>query len=222
MIEIKGVVKSYGGERVLKGIDLKIESGEFVSIMGESGSGKSTLLSILGGFLSPDEGRVFWSGEDISLFDDKKTSRLRSSKLGFVFQSYRLIPTLNVNDNLLLTATLGKRLSKETIEYKNELVEMFKLSESLNKFPTELSGGQAQRVAIARALVYRPEILILDEPTGALDSTMERVVMGELSRVNRNLGVTVIQVTHSPIVDAYAKRTVKLADGAVYEDGKCV
>ncbi len=222
MIEIKNVVKSYGNEKVLKGISLKIEEGEFVSVMGESGSGKSTLISILGGFLSADGGEVLWSGEDVSTFDDKKMSLLRTSRLGFVFQSYKLIPTLNVKDNLLLTATLGKKINSDTLEYAGELVKLFKLSEVLEKYPSELSGGQAQRVAIARALVYRPKIIILDEPTGALDSVMERVVMNHLAKVNRERGTTVIQVTHSSAVASYAKRIIRLSDGEISEDGSGV
>ena len=222
MIEIKSVVKSYGNEKVLKGISLKIEEGEFVSVMGESGSGKSTLISILGGFLSADSGEVLWSGEDVSTFDDKKMSLLRTSRLGFVFQSYKLIPTLNVKDNLLLTATLGKKINSDTLEYADELIKLFKLSEVLEKYPSELSGGQAQRVAIARALVYRPKIIILDEPTGALDSVMERVVMNHLAKVNRERGTTVIQVTHSSAVASYAKRIIRLSDGEISEDGSGV
>ena len=219
MIEIKNVVKSYGSERVLKGVSLSINDGEFVSIMGESGSGKSTLLSILGGFLSADSGTVLWSGEDVSTFDDEKMSKLRSSTLGFVFQSYKLIPTLNVKDNLLLTATLGKKLDEQTVKYADELAEIFKISEVMKKFPSELSGGQAQRVAIARALVYRPRVIILDEPTGALDSVMEGVVMEHLSRLNRECKTTVIQVTHSKVVASYASRIIRLSDGEICEGG---
>ena len=219
MIEIKNVVKSYGSERVLKGVSLSINDGEFVSIMGESGSGKSTLLSILGGFLSADSGTVLWSGEDVSTFDDEKMSKLRSSTLGFVFQSYKLIPTLNVKDNLLLTATLGKKLDEHTVKYADELAEIFKISEVMKKFPSELSGGQAQRVAIARALVYRPRVIILDEPTGALDSVMEGVVMEHLSRLNRECKTTVIQVTHSKVVASYASRIIRLSDGEICEGG---
>ena len=219
MIEIKNVVKSYGSERVLKGVSLSINDGEFVSIMGESGSGKSTLLSILGGFLSADSGTVLWSGEDVSTFDDEKMSKLRSSTLGFVFQSYKLIPTLNVKDNLLLTATLGKKLDEQTVKYADELAEIFKISEVMKKFPSELSGGQAQRVAIARALVYRPRVIILDEPTGALDSVMEGVVMEHLSMLNRECKTTVIQVTHSKVVASYASRIIRLSDGEICEGG---
>ncbi len=215
MIEVYNIEKSYGNEKVLKNISLEIKRGEFVSIMGESGSGKSTLLNILGGFLSPDGGRVFWSGEDISSFSDTKMSKLRSEKIGFVFQSFKLIPTLNVNDNLLLPATLGNKLDKELLLYADSLMSILKLSDMKNKFPNELSGGQCQRVAIARALVYKPEVIILDEPTGALDSGMEAVVMNLLSKVNKELSTTVIQVTHSEKVAAYANRIISLKDGRI-------
>ncbi len=215
MIEAGSIVKNYGSEQVLKGISLSIDDGEFVSIMGESGSGKSTLLSILGGHLAPDGGQVLWSGEDISTFSDKKMSALRCDRIGFVFQSFKLIPTLNVNDNLLLPATLGKKITPELLEYADYLLEKLKLSDMKKKFPDQLSGGQCQRVAIARALVYKPSIIILDEPTGALDSGMERVVMELLRDVNRELHTTIIQVTHSPIVASYATRTILLRDGKI-------
>jgi len=217
MIEVRDIVKSYGNERVLKGISLKISDGEFVSIMGESGSGKSTLLGILGGFVEKDGGSVFWDGEDISLFDNKKMASLRSTKMGFVFQSFKLIPTLNVKDNLLLPATLGKNINKETLMYVDELVNILGLSESLSKYPEQLSGGQCQRVAIARALAYKPSAIILDEPTGALDSGMETVVMELLSRVNRELSTTIIQVTHSQRVAAYGTRQIRLSDGEIID-----
>ncbi len=215
MIEAIDIEKSYGDERVLKGVSLSIEDGEFVSIMGESGSGKSTLLSILGGFLAPDCGKIMWSGEDICRYSDKKMAELRSSEMGFVFQSFKLIPTLNVNDNLLLPATLGKKINKELLEYANYLLDKLRLSGMRKKFPNQLSGGQCQRVAIARALVYKPRVIILDEPTGALDSGMEEIVMDLLCEVNRELGTTVIQVTHSRKVAEYAHRIVTLADGEI-------
>ena len=220
MIELKNIVKSYSNERVLKDISLKINDGEFIAIMGESGSGKSTLLSILGGFLSADEGQVLWSGKDIATLSDSEMSTLRSTKLGFVFQSYKLIPTLNVNDNLLLTAHLGKKFDDSTLDYARKLINTLKLSNTLSKYPDELSGGQAQRVAIARALVYKPEIVILDEPTGALDSEMKKVVMELLSEVNKTLGTTIIQVTHSPAVASYASKTIFLKDGEIFTGGE--
>ncbi len=215
MIEAREIVKNYGSEQVLKGISLRIDDGEFVSIMGESGSGKSTLLSILGGHLAPDGGQVLWSGEDISSFSDKRMSALRCDEIGFVFQSFKLISTLNVNDNLLLPATLGKKITPELLEYADHLLEKLKLTEMRGKFPDQLSGGQCQRVAIARALVYKPSVIILDEPTGALDSGMERVVMELLRDVNTELRTTIIQVTHSPIVASYAARVILLRDGKI-------
>lgn len=220
MIEARNIEKSYGSELVLKGVSLKVNKGEFVSIMGESGSGKSTLLSILGGFLAPDGGEVLWSGERADLMNEKRLAELRSTDMGFVFQSFKLIPTLNVNDNLLLPATLGKKVNKELLEYKEELLKILKLSDMKNKFPDQLSGGQCQRVAIARSLVYRPKVIILDEPTGALDSAMEEVVMNLISKVNKEDGTTIIQVTHSMKVASYAERIITLKDGEITSSGE--
>ena len=215
MIEARNIEKSYGNEKVLKGVSLKISPGEFVSIMGESGSGKSTLLSILGGFLRQDAGEVLWSGKEISSMDEKKMAELRATDMGFVFQSFCLIPTLNVKDNLLLPATLGKKVNKELLSYGENLLETLKLSDMVKKFPHQLSGGQCQRVAIARSLIYRPKVVILDEPTGALDSGMEEVVMELLSKINREDNTTVVQVTHSMRVAGYASRIIRLSDGEI-------
>ena len=217
MISLENIEKSYNGERVLKGVSLKIERGEFLSIMGKSGSGKSTLLGILGGFIKEDSGKVYFLGEDVSQFSDDKKAKQRCSKIGFVFQNFRLIPTLNVNDNLLLPATLGKKLDNSTREYIGKLVSELQLEGCLYKYPSEISGGQAQRAAIIRALSYSPEILVLDEPTGALDSLMEERVMELLARLNRELGVTIVQVTHSEKVASYGTRIIKLNDGVIVE-----
>jgi putative ABC transport system ATP-binding protein len=215
VIKIENIEKSYNGERVLKGVSLAIRDGEFVSVMGESGSGKSTLLSILGGFLAPDGGRVVWDGKEIGTLSEKELSALRCDKMGFVFQSYQLIPTLNVNDNLLLPTVLGKKLSEQTKKYVWALIEELEIAPLLKKFPHQLSGGQCQRVAIIRALAYSPSVLILDEPTGALDSRMEKKVMDLLSRINREKKTTVIQVTHSMNVASYGRRIIRLADGEI-------
>ncbi len=215
MITAENIVKSYHGERILKGVSLRIEDGEFVSIMGESGSGKSTLLSILGGFLSPDSGQVLWDNTPLSSLTDARLSALRSTRLGFVFQFFRLIPTLRVRDNMLLPATLGGRAGSDAEAYLAELVDCLQLGALLEKYPTELSGGQCQRVAIVRALVYRPNTVILDEPTGALDSGMEERVMALLRKVNETQGTTVVQVTHSNTVAAYGRRLIRLADGEI-------
>lgn len=213
MIKATDIEKSYNGEKVLLGVSLDIADGEFISIMGESGSGKSTLLSILGGFLSADAGTVLLDGEDISKMSEMRLAHIRSTALGFVFQSYKLIPTLNVRDNLLLPAMLGGKREDELIEYLEALSEALGISHLLDKFPEQLSGGQCQRVAIARALLYKPKTLILDEPTGALDSTMEKKVMDLLVGINRELGTTIVQVTHSKTVAEYGNRIIYLKDG---------
>ncbi|MBQ7392184.1 MAG: ABC transporter ATP-binding protein [Clostridia bacterium] len=215
MIQAINIEKSYNGERVLFGVSLNIADGEFVSIMGESGSGKSTLLSILGGFLDADGGQVLLDGEDVSKLSERRLAQIRCSTLGFVFQSYKLIPTLTARDNLLLPAVLGGNSEEMLGEYMTRLTEALGISELLNKFPGQLSGGQCQRVAIARALLYKPKTLILDEPTGALDSEMEKRVMELLGEVNRELGTTIVQVTHSQTVAGYGNRIVYLKDGKI-------
>lgn len=215
MIKAINIEKSYNGERVLFGVSLDIADGEFVSIMGESGSGKSTLLSILGGFLDADGGEVLLDGEQILKLNERQLAQIRCTTLGFVFQSYKLIPTLTVRDNLLLPATLGGKSEDSINEYLQKLIHALGISELIDKFPDQLSGGQCQRVAIARALLYKPKTLILDEPTGALDSEMEKRVMELLGEVNRELGTTIVQVTHSKTVAAYGNRIVYLKDGKI-------
>lgn len=215
MIKATGIEKNYNGEKVLRGVSLQIGRGEFVSIMGASGSGKSTLLSILGGFLEQDGGQVLWNGHDASKMSEKEIASLRCTDMGFVFQSYQLIPTLNVRDNILLPATLGKRVNEETLDYMKQLVSELELDELLSKYPNQLSGGQCQRVAILRALIYRPIMLILDEPTGALDSRMEKKVMDMLARINREQKTTVLLVTHSDSVAGYGSRIIYLKDGEI-------
>ena len=215
MIKATNIKKSYNGERVLFGVSLDIADGEFVSIMGESGSGKSTLLSILGGFLDADEGKVLLDGKDISAMSEDQLAKLRCTSLGFVFQGYKLIPTLTARDNLLLPALLGGKRAEMLDEYLETLSKTLGISKLLDKFPEQLSGGQCQRVAIARALLYKPKTVILDEPTGALDSAMEKKVMELLVGVNRELGTTIVQVTHSKAVADYGNRIIVLKDGKI-------
>ena len=215
MIKATNIKKSYNGERVLFGVSLDLADGEFVSIMGESGSGKSTLLSILGGFLDADEGKVLLDGKDISAMSEDQLAKLRCTSLGFVFQGYKLIPTLTARDNLLLPALLGGKKAEKLDEYLETLSKTLGISKLLDKFPEQLSGGQCQRVAIARALLYKPKTVILDEPTGALDSAMEKKVMELLVGVNRELGTTIVQVTHSKAVADYGNRIIVLKDGKI-------
>lgn len=215
MIQVKNITKGYNGEEVLHGVSLSIEKGEFVSIMGESGSGKSTLLSIIGGFLLADSGEVLLNGESVSSMNEKTLAKLRCTKLGFVFQGYKLIPTLTVRDNIMLPALLGGGGESELVAYLEKITDQLEISHILKKFPDELSGGQCQRVAIARALLYKPELIVLDEPTAALDSEMEAKVMSFLVKINKELGTTVLQVTHSKTVSEYGNRLIYLKDGRV-------
>jgi ABC-type lipoprotein export system ATPase subunit len=215
MINVKNVVKSYNGEKVLKGIALTVQDGEFLSIMGESGSGKSTLLSVLGGFLPPDEGEVLWDGEDVVQFSKKRSAEFRCHEMGFVFQSFRLISTLTAKENIFLPALVGGKDERELSSYYDFLCEALKIGGMGKKYPMQLSGGQQQRVAIARALLYRPRVVILDEPTGALDSGMQRQVMELLQKINREDGTTIVQVTHSKEMAACGTRTEILKDGEI-------
>lgn len=217
MIVADRIEKSFHGERVLRDVSLTVEDGEHLTVMGESGSGKSTLLSILGGFLIPDGGSVSLNGVPLSSYTAEQMAALRSRELGFVFQSFRLIPTLTARDNILLPATLGGRRREELAPYFGELTEELGLSALLSKYPEELSGGQCQRVAIARALLYRPHTVILDEPTGALDSETEGRVMRLLGGLCTACGTTLVVVTHSARVATFAHRVLHLVDGVLSE-----
>lgn len=217
MLIAQDIVKKYKSQQVLRSVSLTINDGEFVSIMGESGSGKSTLLSILSGNMKADSGSVFLDGEDISEFTEKELALLRREKLGFVYQSLNLIPTLSAEDNILLPAYLAKK-SKEYA--KNRLVylaEQLEITPLLKKLPDDMSGGERQRVAIARALINEPKIIMLDEPTGSLDSRTTSEVLALLSFINKEYGITVIQVTHSLEAAKTGTRIIRISDGQVIE-----
>ena len=214
MIELKNITKSYNGERVLKGINLEIRDGEFLSIMGESGSGKSTLLNVMGGFLPPDEGFVLWNGENINAFDNARTSAFRCGEMGFIFQSFRLISTLTAEENILLPAMLAHKDMKQTRAYMADLCRTLGIDGMIKKYPDQLSGGQQQRAAIIRALICRPAAAVFDEPTGALDSDMQKRVMELLRRINAE-GTTIIQVTHSRAMAEYGSRIAGIKDGMI-------
>lgn len=201
--------------RVLNDISLRVNRGEFVSIMGPSGSGKSTLLYILGGLDAPTSGHVFLNGTDISGFDDEKMSRIRRQKIGFVFQFYNLIPNLNVEENIMLPLLLDGKKTKDHQEQLSRILEVTGLSDRRRHTPRELSGGQQQRVAIARALIGSPEILFADEPTGNLDSKTGTEIMNLLCDINRSSGQTIIMVTHSPEAAKCSSRMITVQDGAL-------
>ncbi|MCI6007310.1 MAG: ABC transporter ATP-binding protein [Ruminococcus sp.] len=219
IVEVIDVCKSFyiAGEEVpiLKHIDLSINKGSFTSIMGPSGSGKSTLLYLLGGLDEPNSGDIQINKKSIVKLNDKQKSIMRLKDIGFVFQFYNLVPTLNVRDNIMLPILLDKKKVKDYEERYKELVEITGLSTRERNLPCELSGGQQQRVAIARALINNPEIILADEPIGNLDSVTGKEIMELFSKLNREKGVTFIQVTHSLESSEYGDNLIKLKDGKV-------
>lgn len=222
MIQIEHVTKLYriGDEVVhaLDGVDLAIESGEFVAIMGQSGSGKSTLMNIIGCLDRPTSGRYLLDGQDVGRMSDDARSTLRGRAFGFVFQSYNLVPRLSVVEQVALPLLYQRVPAAERRRRAIEALQRVGLAERMAHLPTQLSGGQQQRVAIARSLVVRPRIMLADEPTGALDTQTGADVMAILTDLVRRQGITVIIVTHEPEVAAYADRTVRVRDGHIVED----
>ena len=219
MIELRQIRKSYVTKyetlSVLKGIDLCIEQGEMVSIMGASGSGKSTLLNILGLLDRFDEGEYLVDGQSVKGLNDDELAYLRNRKFGFVFQSANLIPQMDLLDNVILPLTYRNMPEKEMRERGMVLLERFSLADWRRHYPNELSGGQKQRVAIARAIITDPEIILADEPTGQLDSVSTAVVMDILTGINRETGATLILVTHEQGVAERAHRIVYIKDGEI-------
>jgi putative ABC transport system ATP-binding protein len=217
MIRLENVHKTYQTERIetlaLSGIELAIERGEFISVMGPSGSGKSTLLNVIGLLDEPTSGRVVLDGEDATGLGDRRLSRLRNEKVGFVFQSFHLIPDLPVVDNVELPLLYRRMGHRERRRAATAALDRVGLGSRAGHFPGQLSGGQQQRVAIARAIVGRPRLLLADEPTGNLDSQMGDEVMAILEELNRDDGTTVAMVTHDPRLAERTGRTVRLFDG---------
>lgn len=215
IIEATGVKKHYdrGAIKALDGINLTIEPGEFVAIIGPSGSGKSTLLHMLGALDAPDEGTVVIDGSDLARERDLASFRRRT--VGFVFQLHNLIPTLTALENVQIPLVDDGTRPAERKTRAVELLERVGLADRLHNLPTTLSGGERQRVAIARALVNRPRILIADEPTGAVDSANSRLIMELLKQLNRDTDMTLIVVTHDPVVAEQADRVVRVLDGRV-------
>lgn len=201
--------------QVLNDVNLEIEAGEFVSVMGPSGSGKSTLLYLTGGLDKPSKGTIKIMNEDISTMSDNKISLMRRKHLGFIFQFYNLIPNLNIVDNVMLPALLDRKKIKDYRKKAEELIEIVGLSDRKKHTPRELSGGQQQRVAIARALINEPELILADEPTGNLDSSSGEEIMKLLQKINKEKNKTIIMVTHSQEASHYSKRIINMKDGRV-------
>ena len=223
MISIKNLHKSYkmgsNSLHVLKGINLKIEKGELVAIMGSSGSGKSTLLNILGMLDNADNGSYHLDDVLIENLDEKKAAKYRNKFLGFVFQSFNLINYKNALENVALPLYYQGLARKERQKQALEYLDNVSLKQWATHLPSELSGGQKQRVAIARAMASRPKVLLADEPTGALDSTTSYEIMGLIQKIN-NEGKTILVVTHEDDIAKMCKRIVKLKDGIIVEDKK--
>ncbi|NLL56656.1 MAG: ABC transporter ATP-binding protein [Clostridiales bacterium] len=220
LLEVKNLSKIFPSmtEYVLKGINLKIEKGDFVSVLGASGSGKSTLLTILGGMDTATEGEVLLDGVDITKLKEKELAKLRRTKIGFVFQFFNLAPYLTVEENIILPMILERKTQKEYAEKLKYYLDYLKLSDLAKKLPGKLSGGEQQRVAIARGLIYQPEIIFLDEPTGNLDSKTAIEIMELLQRINKEFNTTIMQVTHSETNASFGNKIIRIQDGNIIEE----
>ena len=217
ILQTEGLKKYYGtGDtevRALDGVDLTVERGEFVAIVGTSGSGKSTLLHMLGGLDRPTAGKVTVDGKDIFALKDEELTIFRRRKIGFVFQSYNLVPVLSVWENIVLPIQLDGRAVDET--FVREVVATLGLEKKLQNLPSQLSGGQQQRVAIARALATKPAILLADEPTGNLDSKTSQDVLGLMKVTSQKFGQTMVMITHNEEIAQLADRIVRIEDGRI-------
>ena len=209
--------KTYGkgdtAVHALDGVNLKVENGEFVAIVGTSGSGKSTLLHMLGGLDRPTSGKVFVDGKDIFSLKDEALTIFRRRKIGFVFQSYNLVPVLSVYENIVLPIQLDG--GKEDRKYVDQVIETLGLSKKLNSYPNQLSGGQQQRVAIARAIAAKPAIILADEPTGNLDSKTSQDVLGLLKITSERFSQTIVMITHNEEIAQMADRIIRIEDGRI-------
>lgn len=209
MIRLKGIRKSYSGREVLKGIDLEIADQDYLVILGASGSGKSTLLNVLSGLEKPDSGHVYYDEEDLSQLTEAQLTAFRRAQIAFIFQQYFLLPNLTVEQNVKMGANLAGNQDYVRI------LEALGLGDKLQHYPSQLSGGEQQRVAIARALAKRPNVLFLDEPTGALDEATGRQILAYISSLQEELGFTLVMVTHNANIAQMAKTVVHINSGQI-------
>ncbi|HUU78876.1 MAG TPA: ABC transporter ATP-binding protein [candidate division Zixibacteria bacterium] len=221
IIVTKGLSKEYPfGEATIKalnGIDFSIKRGEYATIVGPSGSGKTTFLNMIGTIDTPTSGEIFFNGQNIAEISNKEVRELRRTKIGFVFQAFNLLEILTTAENIALPMIINNTPAREREERVQELLEVIGLPDRGDHFPMELSGGQRQRVAIARSLANKPEVILLDEPTGQLDSNTSREIMDYLMKINEEENVTLIVVTHEDMIAKEAKRPLTILDGKLYE-----
>ncbi|WP_040397414.1 ABC transporter ATP-binding protein [Anaerococcus senegalensis] len=222
IVRTENLSKTYGsGENVVRAIDdvnLKIEKGEFIAIVGPSGSGKSTLLHLLGGVDNPSSGKIFIDGNDISKYTSKELALFRRRKVGLIYQFYNLIPNLTVRHNIELPLKLDKR--KINQDEFSDIIKKLGIESKLDSFPSELSGGQQQRVAIARSLIYNPSIILADEPTGNLDRKNSKEIIEIFKYFNRTMKQTIILITHDEEIALQANRIITIVDGKIVGDEK--
>jgi len=217
-IEAVDLRKTYHVGRVevqaLRGVTFNVDQGKFVSVVGPSGSGKSTLFYLLGGLTRADAGRIVIDGDDFSQLSDAERTRMRKRKIGFVFQKFNLLPTLDARSNIEIARDIAGNGSFDAAHF-NRICDLLGLSKRLSHRPAELSGGEQQRVALARALVNKPSIVLADEPTGNLDSKNSEIVLGMLRQSNRDLGQTVLMITHNPEAAEYGDQIIHMRDGQI-------
>jgi putative ABC transport system ATP-binding protein len=210
MITLMRVEKSYGDHKVLRGVDIEIHRGEFISIMGSSGSGKSTLLNLIGGMDRPEKGSVIVDGAAISSYSDDQLTLYRRTKIGFIFQFFNLLPNITVFENISMPLLLNKIEDEQKVI---ALIARIGLESKINKYPYQLSGGEQQRVAIARALIHGPDIILADEPTGSVDSETGTHIMALIRQFADETQKTVLLVTHESSIAQYARKIVRIKDG---------
>ena len=216
MIELKLIDKSYGNQKILDKISLNIKKGEFISIVGPSGAGKTTLLNIIGtieDFDKSEKSKFLINSQDITKLNDKNLSKFRNNNIGFVFQFHQLLPELTVEENILLPTMIKGDDKDSSDKYFIELISILGIDGILNKYPNSISGGERQRAAVARAMINKPSILLADEPTGNLDSKNEEEIISLFKKVNKDLGVTIVLVTHNHNFSKLADKCFTLKDG---------
>lgn len=221
ILEVESLKKQYGKNNnitnALNGIDMKVLEGEFIGIMGSSGSGKTTLLNCIGMITKPTEGEIFLKGENIKSFKGDALAEYKGKKVGYLFQNFELIENMTGFENILLPMAIHEETQNHDKRIE-EIAKYLEIEDVLSKFPSEMSGGQKQRVAAARALILNPEILLADEPTGAIDSKNAKALMNKISSLNKEKKVTIFMVTHDPIVASYASRILFIQDGLIFHE----